>query len=209
MSTIIHKVLFERMARHPEWGLFREAFAAVTGSPVCLVEEPDGGPGTHLAQRIELHGVYVGTLSVGGSAAPRGQVEAWRHLLKMAAERFAAVLAASHIHDREPLPQPILKTCRWIQAHALTQEVPLGEAARQCGLSPSHLSRLFHRSTGMTYQEYVTRYRLERACHLLGTTDRSVTDIAFESGFQSISQFHRSFKAIYGEKPLEFRRKSR
>jgi AraC family cel operon transcriptional repressor len=59
----------------------------------------------------------------------------------------------------------------------------------------------------MTYQEYVTRVRLEHACKLLASTRRPVTDIAFDSGFQSVSQFHRSFRAIYGEKPLEYRRK--
>ena len=82
----------------------------------------------------------------------------------------------------------------------------MSEAAAANGISPSHLSRLFHQSTGLNYQEYVRRFRLEQACKLLTTTNQSVTAIAFESGFQSISQFHRSFKAVYGEPPLKYRK---
>jgi AraC-like DNA-binding protein len=208
MGLIIHKVLYEKLQRHPAWRDFEEAFHTLTGSEVRLVEERHMDCGGELAVRVELHGVYVGTLAVTGAAPQPGQENAWRYLLEVAAERFAALLAASNIHDREPIPRAILRTCRWIRTRALAQEVPLSEAAAHCRLSPSHLSRLFHKSTGMTYQAYVTRFRLENACKLLLNSRRPVTEVAFDSGFQSISQFHRSFKAIYGERPLEFRRKA-
>ena len=208
MAMIIHKVLYERLQRHPAWREFQEAFACLTGSTVRLLEEKEADSGEGLTVRVELHEVYVGTLFVTGHAPDPARAKAWHYLLEMAAERFAALLAARSTHDREPIPRAILKTCRWIRARALIQEVPLGEAAGSCRLSPSHLSRLFHKSTGMTYQEYVTRFRLEHACKLLTTTNRPVTEIAFDSGFQSISQFHRSFKANYGERPLEYRLKT-
>jgi len=208
MARIIHKVLYEKLQQHPAWRELAEAFHTLTGSEVRLVEERDTNGGGTLAAQVELHGVYVGTLAVTGAAPHPGQEKAWRYLLEIAAERFAGLLAASNIHDREPIPRAILRACRWIRSRALAQEVPLREAAAHCRLSPSHLSRLFHKSTGMTYQEYVTRFRLEHACKLLLNTSRPVTEVAFDSGFQSISQFHRSFKAIYGERPMEFRRKA-
>lgn len=210
MAIIIHKVLFERLGKHPEWEKFRETFEVVTGSGVELV---DGkvAVGSRISAAIDVRGVHVGTLEVRldrGAAEPSREMrQAWRHLLSMASERFASILAESHIHDHERLPTKILQTCRWIRSRALTDEVRLGEAAEACGLSASHLSRLFHRSTGMAFQDYVTRFRLERACELLTSSTEPVTAIAFEAGFQSISQFHRSFKAVYGERPLDYRKK--
>ena len=207
MPVIIHKALYERLTRHPEWKAFRRSFETLSRKPVRLLEEKPGKEPGCLAVDIELHGVYVGSLAVIGSAEGPEMQRAWRHLLELAADRFAAILSASGFHERDPLPTVIIKVCRWIRAHALGQEIRLREAAAQSGLSPSHLSRLFHKSTGMTFQEYVTRYRLEHACHLLTTTQRPVTEIAFESGFQSISQFNRSFKKVCKERPVEYRRR--
>lgn len=212
MSVIIQKTLFEKLSRHPEWRKFRKTCEVLTECRVELVEKRTRRPKTgQISVNIDVRGIQVGSLvaRLNGESVHRGAEDppALRHLLSMAAERFSSILAESHIHDHERLPASVLQTCRWIRERALTHEVRLGEAAGACGLSASHLSRLFHRSTGMTFQEYVTRFRLERACEMLATTNKSVTTIAFDSGFQSISQFHRSFRAVYSERPLDFRRR--
>ncbi len=207
MALIIHRVLFDRLGAHPEWRRFEESFSVLTGFPVRLVESARGRRGGRLTARIELHGVLVGVLLIEGMEAETDRGKACRHLLGMAADRFAAILAAGQAHEHAHLPAVVRKTCAWIRAHALNDEVRLAEAAGACGLSAGHLSRLFHRSTGLTFQEYVRRFRLEKACELLVSSDHSVTRIAFDSGFQSISQFHRSFRAVYGERPMEYRRR--
>ena len=207
MSLIIHNFLFEKLANHPEWQAFRETFRTLSGHGVELLEEAPRGKEKRLWAKIDVRGVLVGLLVADSHGAGRERERAYRHLLEMAAERFASILASSNIHDHEHLPSVVLKTCRWIRTRALAHEVRLAEAAGAAGLSPGHLSRLFHQSTGLTFQEYVRRFRLERACTLLTTTNQSVTAIAFESGFQSISQFHRSFRAVYGEPPLDYRKK--
>ena len=206
MSLIIHKVLFEKLSAHPEWTRFQKTFRILNGIPVRLVESQPGDAGRASTAMIDVRGVLVGVLVAEPAGDDAARVEACRHLLSMAAERFASILAASNVHDHERLPAVVRRTTRWIRSRALNQDVPMSEAAAASGVSPSHLSRLFHQSTGLTYQEYVRRFRLEQACKLLATTDRPVTAIAFESGFQSISQFHRSFKAVYGEAPLKYRK---
>jgi AraC-like DNA-binding protein len=206
MALIIQKVLFEKLQHHPEWVEFEETFRTLSGYRVRLAEEQPGDGQGQLSAQIDVRGVLVGVLVAEGPKCVRGREKACRHLLTMAAERFASILALSNLHDHERLPGVVLKTCQWIRAHALEQEIRLCEAAAVCGLSAGHLSRLFHRSTGLTFQEYVRRFRLERACELLRTTRQPVTTIAFEAGFQSISQFHRSFKAVYGQAPLEYRK---
>jgi AraC-like DNA-binding protein len=77
--------------------------------------------------------------------------------------------------------------------------------AERLHVSASHLSRLFHHSAGLPFNEYLTRLRTEQAKKLLLTTSRNVTEIAYDSGFQSISQFNRAFKAVHGVSPRSLR----
>jgi len=104
------------------------------------------------------------------------------------------------------MPPTIRSAIEWIRQQAPVGETRLSEAARVCGVSASHLSRRFHQSTGMTFNEYATRVRLEKAIRLLESTDTPVTTVAYESGFQSVSQFHRAFKAAFGRRPLTYRK---
>lgn len=210
MSSIIQRVLFERLSRHQAWQRFCVTYRSLTGEALALKAPEAAGAGPCRAV-IDVRGVQVGVLECEATALRRdaAALAARVHLLEIAAESFSALLSESHVHDHEQLPAVVLKTCRWIRRHALNDSVRLNGAARACGVSPSHLSRLFHRSTGLTFQDYVTRYRLEHACERLRASEQPVTDIAFESGFQSISQFHRAFKAVYGVAPRQYRRQAR
>jgi AraC-like DNA-binding protein len=208
MSLIIHKYLFEKLANHPEWARFKGTFETLSGCPLHLEETRPGGQGGDLAVKVDVRGVLVGVMVAEARGLGAAEEQACRHLLTLAAERFSSILAMSSSHDHEHLPPVVLKTTRWIRDRALNKEIRLGEAAASCGLSAGHLSRLFHQSTGLTFQEYVRRFRLERACELLSGTNQSITEIAFESGFQSISQFHRSFRAVYGRAPLKYRKEN-
>ena len=210
MPKIIHTVLYEKLRVLPEWRSFREDFKLMCGLPVELREERPREPNL-LKVEINVRGIIIGYITAGTrrrldkTPLSKREKEACRHLLTLAVERFSTLLASSHTQDHGKMPGPVLKTCRWIQERALQGEVRLTEAAASCGFSPSHLSRLFHGSTGMTFQEYVTRCRLQKASSLLLTTEHPVTHIAFDSGFQSISQFHRAFRRVYATTPREYR----
>lgn len=83
--------------------------------------------------------------------------------------------------------------------------VSLDDAARSVGLGRRRFTELFREITGESWRRYVHRLRMEYAARLLGSTERSVTAIAFECGFEELSHFHHSFKAAYGETPLAYR----
>lgn len=72
-------------------------------------------------------------------------------------------------------------------------ELTLAHAAKTSNLSVSHFSRLFKKTTGMTFKNYLSFYRINRAEELLFTT-RSITEIAFECGFTDVNSFIRTFK---------------
>lgn len=80
------------------------------------------------------------------------------------------------------------------------------EIAAHVGVSQEHLSSCFHREVGVPLVNYVERYRLLRAKELLLTTEKSITEIALEVGFNDSSYFGRIFRRENGISPLAFRR---
>jgi AraC-like DNA-binding protein len=84
---------------------------------------------------------------------------------------------------------------------------PLGvdDLARAAGLSRAHFSREFQRAFGESPHAYLLTRRLERAAALLLHTDRSVADICFSVGLQSVGSFTSSFTRTYGRSPTAYR----
>src|SRR4051812_29869000 len=84
---------------------------------------------------------------------------------------------------------------------------PLGveEMAAAAGLSRAHFSREFRRAFGESPHAYLLTRRLERAAALLRATDRSVADICFSVGLQSLGSFTTSFTRTYGVSPTAYR----
>lgn len=79
------------------------------------------------------------------------------------------------------------------------------EAARSVGLSGRQFTELFRKVTGQSWRQYILGLRLKHATRLLVETDRSVSAVAFESGFEDLSNFHHAFRAECGCSPLAYR----
>src|SRR5919106_993596 len=79
--------------------------------------------------------------------------------------------------------------------------------ARIAHVSEAHFIRTFRATFGETPHRYLQRRRVERAMWLLGTTDRSVTDICMDVGFTSLGTFSRVFRDIVGKPPSAYRRR--
>jgi AraC-like DNA-binding protein len=77
--------------------------------------------------------------------------------------------------------------------------------ARAAGLSRAHFSREFRRAFGESPHSYVLTRRLERAAALLRTTERSVVEIRFSLGLESVGSFTTSFTRTYGASPTAYR----
>lgn len=101
-------------------------------------------------------------------------------------------------------PAPIAKARRHVHEH-LGETVSLAEVAKTAGLSESHFCRLFREVTGLTLTDYVNRCRIERAKEELLKKGKRVSEIAFEVGYQSLSQFNRNFLRLTGTAPTSWR----
>jgi transcriptional regulator GlxA family with amidase domain len=81
------------------------------------------------------------------------------------------------------------------------------DLAYAAGLSRAHFSREFRRAFGESPHAYLLTRRLERAAAMLRATDRSVADICFSVGLQSIGSFTTSFTGTFGISPTAYRTK--
>lgn len=88
----------------------------------------------------------------------------------------------------------------------LESDVELEQIAKVAGYSISHFYRVFGAIVGCSVKEYVRRRKLSKAVFDVVTTKRSITEIAFEYGFESHEVFTRTFKLAYGAPPISFRK---
>jgi AraC-like DNA-binding protein len=85
------------------------------------------------------------------------------------------------------------------------QPLDVDDMAGAAGLSRAHFSREFRRTFGESPHGYLLTRRLERAAALLRNTDRSVAEICFSVGLQSVGSFTSSFGRVYGRSPTTYR----
>lgn len=126
-------------------------------------------------------------------------------LLQSFAEQLSEHADSLAIIEEGSEPAAIVKARKYIHAN-LDQPLPLGQVARQAGLSESHFCRLFKDSAGLTLTDYVNRCRIDWAKRELLRPEARISEIAFLVGYQSLSQFNRSFARITGQSPTLYRR---
>lgn len=86
------------------------------------------------------------------------------------------------------------------------QNIDLKTIAAIACLTPTAFCRYFKKITRKSLVEVVTEFRLKHAGQLLTTTDKSVSDICFQSGFGNVSYFNKTFKNGVGQSPLQYRK---
>lgn len=84
-------------------------------------------------------------------------------------------------------------------------DLNLDRLARKLGIPARQISTAINRATGKNVSQYVNEHRIAEACALLVETDRSVTEIMFEVGFQTKSNFNREFRRVTDMTPLAWR----
>lgn len=85
------------------------------------------------------------------------------------------------------------------------EHITLADVAQQVNLSPSHLSRTFHRDCGCTFIEYLIRRRITRACELLQDPRFNISEISLMVGYDNPRHFTQLFKKTIGLPPSEYR----
>jgi transcriptional regulator GlxA family with amidase domain len=89
------------------------------------------------------------------------------------------------------------------------EEWPVERLAHVSGVSEAHFARSFKEAFGIPPHRYLLTRRIERAAALLRDTDLPVTDIAFQTGWNSLGTFGRTFRDVTGESPSQLRTRER
>jgi AraC family transcriptional regulator len=103
------------------------------------------------------------------------------------------------------LPQRLRLVQDYVQAH-LAEPILLESLASVACLSPYHFCRLFKQTTGQSPNQYVIQQRMERALHLLQTTESNLTQVAYAVGYRSPGHFAQLFQRHTGCSPTAFQR---
>lgn len=99
----------------------------------------------------------------------------------------------------------INKVCLYIQNNFYTK-ISLKEVADLIFLTESNFCKFFKKSTGKTYSDYLNELRINEACRLLVQTEKSINQISFGCGFESLSYFNRVFLNKKGVTPSKYRK---
>lgn len=100
----------------------------------------------------------------------------------------------------------VMSACTYINQKYM-ENLTLEEVASVSGFSKFHFTRVFKQYMNMTFYEYLNSKRVKRAEELLYNKEMSITDVAMNSGFSSLSAFNRTFKALRHCSPSDFRKK--
>jgi transcriptional regulator GlxA family with amidase domain len=112
------------------------------------------------------------------------------------------------------MPQDIALLRRLLRAKdqmdaASHERWPVKRLASVSGISPAHFARSFKDAFGVPPHRYLLTRRIERAKALLRDTDLPIIDIAFQTGWDSLGTFGRTFQDITGESPTDLRKRER
>jgi len=144
--------------------------------------------------------------------------ELWKKTQVIPAEKYSATVAlltffagqlsglSNQIAIEEDHAEPAMvsRARAYIAAHK-SEPLSLGEVAKAAGASVFHFCKVFHKATGLSFTDYLARARVEDARSGLRNPARRISEIAFDVGFQSLTQFNRTFRRTFGQSPTEYR----
>jgi AraC-like DNA-binding protein len=96
------------------------------------------------------------------------------------------------------------RTRQFIEKHQ-AEPLSLGRVAHAANISRCYLCKMFKKATRMSFIDYLSRVRIEKSKTLLLNPNSRVSEAAFACGFQSMTNFNRTFKRIVGRSPTQFR----
>ena len=101
---------------------------------------------------------------------------------------------------KEAEPHAVARAREFI-AQNQDRDVSLQEVAKAVNTSTFYFCKLFKKATGLTFTDYLSRVRIEKAKNLLLNPNLRVSEIAYEVGFQSLTHFNRVFRKLTGQSP--------
>jgi AraC-like DNA-binding protein/ligand-binding sensor protein len=151
--------------------------------------------------------VEVGTLRTaffGTRVLTRAHYDAMIRLLESFGQHLSLLTNELMIKEAAFEPPAVGRARAFIAEH-LAEPLSLEVVAQAAHMSAFYFCKVFKATTGLTFTDYVSRARIEKTKQLLLNPHVRVSEAAYESGFQSLSQFNRVFRRTVGEAPSTYR----
>jgi AraC-like DNA-binding protein/ligand-binding sensor protein len=163
---------------------------------------------TKVSRELERRGIrFAGEIRKAwekNPLIPSDKYNAIVRLLAFFADQLSGLSNQLMTEKNNAEPPLVLKAREYIDRHK-TEELSLADVAKAAGASVFHFCKVFHKATGLTLTDYIARVRLEDARNRLLNPNLRVSEIAYDVGFQSLTQFNRTFKRVFGQSPSDFR----
>lgn len=138
---------------------------------------------------------YIGLLNIFNSLI---KIEDW--------ERLSNPMNCSSVFSKNI--EKVNKVYEYVFQN-IQEGIRLEEASAVLNMAPSSFCRFFKKKTGHTFMDYVKNVRVGIAAKLLAETDKQITQICFESGYNNLANFNHYFKANMGKTPSDYRKNFR
>lgn len=125
-------------------------------------------------------------------------------MLSVFSQHLAMVSNQLVVRQEHPEPAMVTRAKEFIEDHQ-AEDLSLTDVARAVNASTFYFCKVFKKSTGINFTDYVSRVRIEKAKNLALNPNLRISEIAFEVGFQSPTHFNRVFKRLIGQSPTEYR----
>lgn len=155
-----------------------------------------------------------------GSAAEKTAAQLWKQSPTMEPSRYQATvqllaffatqlssLSNQILTEQANAEPPIVTRAREFIAKNKQENLSLATVAKAAGASVFHFCKVFRQATGLKFTDYVARVRLEDAKARLFNPNSRISEVAYDVGFQSLTQFNRTFRRIFGQSPTQYRDK--
>lgn len=137
----------------------------------------------------------------------KDQYQGFVKMLETFAEHLALIGNSIAVSETKVEPGTVSKARRFIEEN-YDRPISLEEAAGVVNTSVRYFCKVFKNYTGITFVDYLTRLRIEKSKNLLVNPNRRISEVAYEVGFESLTQFNRSFKKHAGMTPTKYRAKT-
>ena len=136
----------------------------------------------------------------------RKQYEAMLRLLTVFAQHLSS-LSNQLMVSATPVDSPVVSRAKLYITEHQHEEVSLRQVAASVNTSAFYFCKVFKQATGLTFTDYLARTRIEKVKNLLLNPHQRISEVAYETGFQSLSQFNRVFRRVTGQSPSVWRAK--
>src|SRR5438477_10506364 len=125
-------------------------------------------------------------------------------LLSLLAQRLSILSNQLVVRRANNESTNMMRARQFIEDHQ-AEPLSLGRIARVANISRHYFCKMFKKATGISFIDYLSRVRVEKSKTLLVNPNSRISEAAFASGFQSMTNFNRAFRRIVGRSPTQFR----